>query len=129
MIPRLPPPTREPDLIIGGHPCHFVWSRPNILRAWKNPDGTMSAKIDMTTFPTIPRGVIIHHHGDDGDCCSIWLPWVRDDDLPDAPVWTLLSLHPLSLAEPFVCRRCGMVGTVRDGEWWWWHKDVGRLIG
>lgn len=129
MIPRLPPPTRDPDVVIDGHPCHYVWRRPDVIRAKKNRDGTITASIDRASVPSVPRGVLVHHYDGRGGDCVMWLPWTGDPDIPDAPSWTLMSLHPLTLAEPFACQRCGVAGAIREGRWWWWHTETGRVIG
>lgn len=127
-LPRVPPPTADPDLVLGGHPIYLVWHHPTILRAWKNPDGTMSAKIDRSSVPSIPRGALIGHKDQEGRGCVLWLPWTVDPEHADMPTWTLESLRPLTIKEAFACGRCGMVGAIRDGDWWWWHAETASLM-
>lgn len=98
-MPDVPNLATEPDLVIDGKRLFFLW----------NP---------WSTKPSIPKGVMIDHRNRRGEPCIAWLPWTSDDNDPNEPCWTLLSLRPLSIAESFVCTRCGLTGGFRYGAWW-----------
>lgn len=108
--------TTEPDVVIDGKQIYFVWRPPVVASATRHPDGTLSAV--LTGQPTIPRGALIEHRNRRDEPCIAWLPWIYCDDSPNDPHWTLVSLHPFSVAEPFVCTNCGMWGGIRNGRWW-----------
>jgi hypothetical protein len=119
---RFEPPaiTTNPDLIIDGRRVHFVWNAPTIHRAVRTADENGNAQVSaVISGPSIPKGILIHHVNlKTKEPCVAWLPWARDPDDPEQERWTLISLKPLSVVEPFVCTRCGEVGGVREGQWW-----------
>ena len=103
-----------PDLVLGDQRIYFVWNPPLAI-AHLRPDGTLSMP---TRLPSIPKGMLIHHADPrDASPCVAWLAWAKGDNDP-GPTWTLLSLDPLSIAEPFICSRCGAAGGVRESNWW-----------
>lgn len=96
--------TATPDEVISGHRIFHVWQPPALA----------------THPPSMPKGILIEHavKAEDGRThrCVVWVPWIST--VPNDEVWTLLSLHPLSIVEPFLCIRCGLKGGIREGNWW-----------
>lgn len=120
--PRVPmiPDAAVPDLDIDGRRIYFVWNPPQITRKPDREGGMVTARVDM---PVIPKGIIIVHGPPHAECVA-WLAWTVDPDaptapgIPPAPHWDLISLHPLSIREGFVCSACGELGGIREGQWW-----------
>lgn len=105
----------EPDAIVDGRRVYFVWHKPTITA---RPDPFAPITLEPPDAPTIPFGAMVEHRSRRTDRpCIAWIPWVDTGD-PNLPRWTLLSLRPLSIAEPFCCTCCGGVGGIRDGRWW-----------
>lgn len=112
-MPHLPNATTEPDVIVDGHRIYYVWHRPKLTPVRTEADGQITARIES---PSLPMGMLIQH-GSANRSCIAWVPWIETDDA-DLPHWTLLSLVPLSIAEPFTCSNCGLLGGIRNGQWW-----------
>lgn len=111
-MPDVPHTATAPDIVVDGRRVFFVWTKPTI-RPVRRSDGQV---INRVSPPVIPYGALVEHRSPvSGRPCISWIPWVDTD--PDAPRWTLLSLKPLSIAEPFTCSCCGLVGGIRDGKW------------
>lgn len=113
--PRLPSAATPPDLVVDGRRIHFVWNPPSVTSA-RRADGNLSVVFAGT--PSIPKGALIHHQAPDGTDCVMWVPWAQNPAHPEDERWTLLSLHPLSVREPFMCGRCRTLGGIREGRWW-----------
>ena len=62
------------------------------------------------TESTIPTGVVVNHLTH-----TVLVPWVSTDAAPSA--FTLDSLVPLTVVEPFTCSICGVRGRIVEGAW------------
>lgn len=113
-MPKVPNlETTEPDAIVDGRRVFYIWNHLTVNTPRRQDDGQLTADISM---PAIPYGVLVEHVSTRTDRpCIAWIPWVDSND--GSPYWTLRSLKPLSIAEPFVCSCCGALGGIRDGRW------------
>lgn len=67
-----------------------------------------------------PCGLLEEHRTPAGQECGggvlFDLPGVREA-FPNHPVWTLVSLDPLTLSPSLLCTACGHHGFIREGRW------------
>ncbi len=73
----------------------------------------------------IPTGLVLVHRNARNPflSCRAYFSWAKDPSSADwrlsnpTHLWTLVSLRPLTLAEPIVCILCGEVGRIEDDKW------------
>jgi hypothetical protein len=61
-------------------------------------------------------GVFVAHHFPTGEVCAGAVWWEAPDNNRKYPLWTLVSMEPLTL-EPSIMCSCNVHGHIRNGKW------------